>query len=164
VYGTLGWQEYWVGQATKLERRTTPKGGRDVDHLGLFGVSGMTAYFGMFDIGRIKNGDNVVISGAAGSVGLIATQIALAYPKCRVTAIAGSASKLEALRKLGCHHTLNYKDKDFPGGWSESTIVRRGLRRWPVTDRLLDRSVNPNRPPAGGPPGRRPAWCEGPAM
>jgi len=123
VYGTLGWQEYWVGPATKLERRTTPKGGRDVDHLGLFGVSGMTAYFGMFDIGRIKNGDNVVVSGAAGSVGLIATQIALAYPKCRVTAIAGSPSKLEALRNLGCHHTLNYKDKDFPAQLKKVGLV-----------------------------------------
>jgi NADPH-dependent curcumin reductase CurA len=42
-----------------------------MDHLGLFGASGMTAYFGMFDIGNLKDGDNVVISGAAGSVGLV---------------------------------------------------------------------------------------------
>ena len=42
-----------------------------MDHLGLFGASGMTAYFGMFDIGGLKDGDNVVISGAAGSVGLV---------------------------------------------------------------------------------------------
>ena len=54
-----------------MEHRTIPRGGKDVDHLGLFGTSGMTAYFGMFDIGRLKDGDNVVISGAAGSVGLV---------------------------------------------------------------------------------------------
>lgn len=46
-----------------------------MDHLGLFGASGMTAYFGMFDIGSLKDGDNVVISGAAGSVGLVSILI-----------------------------------------------------------------------------------------
>lgn len=40
-------------------------------------------------------------------------QIALAHPKCRVTAIAGSVDKVEQLRKMGCHHVLNYKDADF---------------------------------------------------
>lgn len=43
----------------------------DIDHLGLLGVSGMTAYFGMFDVGRLKDGETVCISGAAGSVGLV---------------------------------------------------------------------------------------------
>lgn len=49
----------------------TPKNGRDVDHLGFLGVSGMTAYFGMFDVGKIKDGETVCVSGAAGSVGLV---------------------------------------------------------------------------------------------
>ena len=85
----------------------------------------------MFDIGRLKNGETVVISGAAGSVGLvshapalaslnpidplrqIATQIALAHPRCRVVAIAGSDDKCRSLRSLGCHDVLNYKDEGF---------------------------------------------------
>jgi len=123
VYGTLGWQEYWQGPGSKVELRTTPKGGKDIDHLGLFGVSGMTAYFGMFDIGRLKDGDHVVVSGAAGSVGLIATQIALAHPKCKVTAIAGSNDKVAALRKLGCHNVLNYKDKSFKAKLQDVGLV-----------------------------------------
>lgn len=71
MFGTLGWQTYWQGPSNKVEHRDIPRGGKDVDHLGLFGASGMTAYFGMFDIGNLKDGDNVVISGAAGSVGLV---------------------------------------------------------------------------------------------
>lgn len=77
VYGTLGWQTYFQGKpdhpAVQLEHRQIggSSGGRDVDHLGLFGSSGMTAYFGMFDVGRLKDGDRVVVSGAAGSVGLV---------------------------------------------------------------------------------------------
>lgn len=45
VHGTLGWQEYWVGPARVLEARDTPPGGKEIDHLGFLGVSGMTAYF-----------------------------------------------------------------------------------------------------------------------
>ena len=78
VYGTLGWQTYFQGKAdhpaVQLEHREigASKGGaRDIDHLGLFGTSGMTAYFGMFDVGRLRDGDKVVVSGAAGSVGLV---------------------------------------------------------------------------------------------
>jgi len=67
----------------------------------------------MFDIGRLKDGDTVVVSGAAGSVGLIATQIALAHPKCQVVAIAGSDDKCAHLRSLGCHQVLNYKSPNF---------------------------------------------------
>lgn len=49
----------------------------DIDHLGLLGVSGMTAYFGMFDIGRLKDGETVCISGAAGSVGLVSAWLCM---------------------------------------------------------------------------------------
>jgi len=50
---------------------STPPNGKDIDHLGFLGVSGMTAYFGMFDVGRLKDGETVCVSGAAGSVGLV---------------------------------------------------------------------------------------------
>lgn len=124
VAGTLGWQDYCVTKGKLLEKKETPANGRDVDFLGFLGVSGMTAYFGMFDVGRLKDGDVVCVSGAAGSVGLvsdleltkltqIAMQIALAHKKCKVIAIAGTPDKVEHLRKLGAHVVLNYKDKDF---------------------------------------------------
>ncbi|WVR08754.1 hypothetical protein IAU60_005812 [Kwoniella sp. DSM 27419] len=113
VLSYYGWQEYWTGPGKELQKRVTPEGGKDMDHLGLLGMTGLTAYVGMFEIGKLKDGDNVVISGAAGAVGQVATQIALAHPKCRVTAIAGSKEKLDHLKELGAHNVLNYKDKDF---------------------------------------------------
>jgi len=82
----------------------------------------------MFDVGRLKDGDTVLISGAAGSVGLvsphptvhllteltnqIACQIALAHPKCKVIALA-SSSKIKQLEKLGCHAVLDYTKPGF---------------------------------------------------
>lgn len=92
----------------------TPPGGRDIDQLGFLGVSGMTAYFGMFDVGRIKPGETICISGAAGSVGLIATQIALAHKSCKVIAIVGSQEKVDLLNKLGAT-ALNYRLSGFAG-------------------------------------------------
>ncbi|CAK9783330.1 NAD(P)-binding protein [Cutaneotrichosporon oleaginosum] len=115
VHGLLGWQEYWVGPARVLEPRPTPQGMQDIDHLGLLGVSGMTAYFGMFDVGRLKDGETVCISGAAGSVGLIATQIAVAHKRCKVIAIVGSQDKVDQLKALGCEIVLNYKQEGFAG-------------------------------------------------
>ncbi|WRT70878.1 uncharacterized protein IL334_007877 [Kwoniella shivajii] len=113
VFDTFGWQEYWTGPGKAIQKRVTPEGGREIDHMGLYGLTGMTAYVGLFEIGKIKNGDHVVISGAAGAVGQVATQIAIAHPKCTVTAIAGSKEKLDYLKKLGAHNVLNYKDSDF---------------------------------------------------
>lgn len=75
----MNWQEYWQGSDKQIRIRRTPPGGMDIDHLGLFGASGMTAYFGMFDIGRLKDGETIVISGAAGSVGLVSVCPALTW-------------------------------------------------------------------------------------
>ncbi|WWC92484.1 uncharacterized protein L201_007443 [Kwoniella dendrophila CBS 6074] len=113
VFDSFGWQEYWTGPGKAIQKRVTPEGGRDIDHMGLYGLTGMTAYVGLFEIGKLEDGDHVVISGAAGAVGQIATQIAVAHPKCKVTAIAGSQEKLDYLKKLGAHNVLNYKDADF---------------------------------------------------
>lgn len=112
----------------------------------------LTSYQGMFDVGRLKDGDTVVISGAAGSVGLvsarpsfqaflsrvppspvsmrrpklrprqIACQIALAHPKCKVVALA-SASKLDQLKTLGCHVVLDYTAKDFKKKFRDVGLV-----------------------------------------
>ncbi|OCF79002.1 cytoplasmic protein [Kwoniella mangroviensis CBS 8886] len=119
VFDTFGWQEYWTGPGKAIQKRVTPEGGRDIDHMGLYGLTGMTAYIGLFEIGKLKDGDHIVISGAAGAVGQIATQIAVAHPKCTVTAIAGSQEKLDYLKKLGAHNVLNYKDSDFKKKFKE---------------------------------------------
>lgn len=97
---------------------------------------------GMFDVGRLKDGDVVCVSGAAGSVGLvglsvifertrqltfaglqIATQIALAHPKCKVVAIAGSSEKCAELKKLGVHHVLDHKSEGFKKAFKACGLV-----------------------------------------
>ncbi|WVQ86260.1 hypothetical protein IAT38_008428 [Cryptococcus sp. DSM 104549] len=123
VSGLLGWQEYYLGPAQGLSKKQTPEGGKELDHLGLFGMTGLTAYVGLIDIGQLKDGDHVVVSGAAGAVGLTVTQIALAHPKCKVTAIAGSQEKLDHLKKLGAHNVLNYKDADFRAQFKKTGLI-----------------------------------------
>jgi len=80
--------------------------------LGVLGVTGMTAYFGLVDIGRPKRGETVVISAAAGGVGSIAGQIAKIYG-CRAVGIAGSREKCEWLKQLGFDAAINRRDPDW---------------------------------------------------
>ncbi|KAH8082201.1 hypothetical protein HD553DRAFT_67402 [Filobasidium floriforme] len=114
VEGTFGWQEYWTGPSKHTEALKAFEGSTERDYVGPLGTSGLTAYFGLKDIGKIKNGDTVVISGAAGSVGIIVTQLALLLnPKGRVITTAGSPAKCKQLKEMGCHAAINYKDKDW---------------------------------------------------
>src|SRR5919197_1064662 len=87
VVGQLGWQEYAVARGGTL-RRVPP--GLEPPTLALHavGATGMTAYFGLFDVGRPRAGDTVVVSGAAGAVGQIAGQLA-GLAGCRTLGIAG---------------------------------------------------------------------------
>jgi len=83
-----------------------------VNFLGPLGMPGMTAYFGMLRIGDIKEGDTVLISGAAGAVGSIAGQIAK-LKGCRVIGIAGGQKKCDYLKdELGFNGAIDYKNED----------------------------------------------------
>ncbi len=87
VVGMLGVQEYAVAKAkqlTKVDPRLVPL----PVYLGTLGMPGMTAYFGLLDVGQPKAGDTVVVSGAAGAVGQVVGQIAK-IKGCRVVGIAG---------------------------------------------------------------------------
>lgn len=108
VEGILGWQEYAVVASTAL---------RKVDHapapistaLGVLGMPGLTAYFGLLEICEPRPGETVVVSGAAGGIGMIAGQIAK-FRGCRVIGIAGSESKTAwLLHELGFAAAINYK-------------------------------------------------------
>ena len=78
-------------------------------HLGVLGVSGLTAYFGLLEIGRPKAGETVVVSAAAGSVGSLVGQIAK-LKGCRVIGIAGGADKCDWVkRELGFDDAVDYK-------------------------------------------------------
>jgi NADPH-dependent curcumin reductase len=111
VYGTLGIQEYATveGKAlTKVDTSVAPA----PTLLGALGMPGMTAYFGLLDIGKPLPGQTVVVSGAAGAVGSVAGQIAK-IKGCRVVGIAGGREKCDYLvRDLGFDAAIDYKSED----------------------------------------------------
>ena len=112
VGGSFGWQEYLVSDGTSVPLQIMPD---DVDlpaAIGVLGITGLTAYFGMLEIGQPKEGDTVLVSGAAGATGSIAGQLAK-FEGCRVIGIAGSAEKCAWLTDvLGFDGAINYHEED----------------------------------------------------
>ncbi|MCM3905000.1 MAG: NADP-dependent oxidoreductase [Pyrinomonadaceae bacterium] len=108
VTGQLGWQLYSVAGAGEL-RKVDPSIAPVTTALGVLGMPGLTAYFGLMDIGKPREGETVVVSGAAGAVGMTVCQIAK-ITGCRVVGIAGSDQKNEYLEhELWVDRTINYK-------------------------------------------------------
>jgi NADPH-dependent curcumin reductase CurA len=110
VFADTGWQEWSVipGRGLAPLPRLEP-----LSHLlSIYGVAGLTAYFGLLDCGSPRAGDTVVVSAAAGSVGSIVGQIA-AIKGCRTVGIAGGAAKCALLqRELGFDAAVDYKAGD----------------------------------------------------
>jgi NADPH-dependent curcumin reductase CurA len=108
VSGTIGWQDYGISDGSDL-RVVRPGALPLTAFLGLFGMVGMTAYFGLLDVGKPAAGETLVISGAAGAVGSIVGQIGKIVG-CRVVGVAGSDSKCSWLTdELGFDAAINYK-------------------------------------------------------
>ncbi len=108
VVGNLGWQDYSVAGEQEV-RKINPELAPVSTALGVLGMPGLTAYFGLLDIGQPKSGETVVVSGAAGAVGMIVGQIAKIHG-CRVVGIAGSDRKIKYLiDELGFDSAINYK-------------------------------------------------------
>src|ERR1700730_4055685 len=108
LYGVFGVQRYAVSDGSGTTRIDTTVVPAPV-HLGVLGIGGLTAYFGLLDIGRPEPGQTVVVSGAAGSVGSSAGQIAR-IKGCRVGGIAGGADKCRWLvEELGFDAAVDYK-------------------------------------------------------
>jgi NADPH-dependent curcumin reductase CurA len=108
VEGYLGWQTVSVLPGSEL-RRVDPGLAPISTALGVLGMPGMTAYFGMSEIGRPRAGETVVVSAAAGAVGSAAGQIAR-IAGCRVVGIAGSPEKCRHLvEDLGFHAAIDYR-------------------------------------------------------
>jgi len=109
VQGFLGWQDYAIADGTNLSELPKDPSVPLTAYLGLFGFIGMTAYFGLLDIGKPKVGETLVVSGAAGAVGSLVGQIGK-IKGCRVIGIAGSEEKCRWLKdELGFDATINYK-------------------------------------------------------
>jgi NADPH-dependent curcumin reductase CurA len=108
VFGILPWATEMVVQGNRLQVIDTDVA-LATEYLGVLGMTGLTAYFGLLDIGRPQEGDVVVVSGAAGAVGTVVGQIAK-IKGCYVVGIVGSEEKGRLLQDhYGFDQTLNYK-------------------------------------------------------
>jgi NADPH-dependent curcumin reductase len=118
VYGAFGVQEFAISNGngiTKVNAGAVPL----PVFLGTLGMPGMTAYFGLLDIGQPKPGQTVVVSGAAGAVGTVVGQIAK-IKDCIVVGITGGAEKCNYIvKELGFDAAIDYKSED----------VRKSLRK-----------------------------------
>jgi NADPH-dependent curcumin reductase CurA len=117
VAGLFGVQEYVMSNGKGVQRVDTSLAPLPT-YLGVLGMTGMTAYFGLFEVGEAKAGDTVVVSGAAGAVGMVVGQLAK-IRGCRVVGIAGGPDKCRYLvDELGFDAAIDYKHDD----------VRKALR------------------------------------
>jgi hypothetical protein len=108
VTGLLPWATQFIEQADKLFK-LEPANVPFSYYLGVLGYPGLTSYFGVMDICRPKAGETMVISGAAGAVGVIAGQIAK-IQGCRVVGIVGSDEKAQLLKtEFGFDEVINYR-------------------------------------------------------
>ncbi len=118
VSGTANVQTYCVTDGrgwTKIDLKLAPL----TTYLNVLGMPGMTAYFGLLDVGQPKAGETVVVSAAVGAVGATVGQVAK-IKGCRVVGIAGGAEKCRyAIEELGFDACVDYKNED----------VRKGLKR-----------------------------------
>ena len=119
VSGTIGVQRYWVGPADdkiagfyKVDGRMAPL----PKYLNALGMPGMTAYFGLLEVGQPKAGETVVVSGAAGAVGQTVGQVAK-HKGCRVVGIAGGKEKCDfVVNELGFDACIDYKSGNLKDG------------------------------------------------
>ena len=112
VEDRLGWQEYATGGAPSL-RKVDPKIAPISTANGVLGMPGMTAYFGLLEVGRPKTGETVVVSAASGAVGQVVGQIAKIMG-CRAVGVAGGAAKCAFVKDaFGFDACIDYKaEKD----------------------------------------------------
>jgi len=111
VFAFMGWQEYAVLPGKEVSK--LPRLEPETHLLSVFGIAGLTAYFGLLECGQPKAGETVVVSAAAGAVGSIVGQIAK-LKGCHVVGIAGGPAKGEWLtRELRLDAAVDYKSPDF---------------------------------------------------
>jgi NADPH-dependent curcumin reductase CurA len=111
VEGRTGWQEYALSDGAGM-RKVDPALGPISTALGVLGMPGMTAYFGLFNIGEPKPGETVVVSAAAGAVGAIVGQLAK-IKGCRVVGIAGAPEKCTyVVNELGFDECASHREPD----------------------------------------------------
>jgi NADPH-dependent curcumin reductase CurA len=110
VEGRLGWQDYALSDGRNI-RKIDPNAGPLSLNLGVLGMPGLTAYFGLLDVCKPHAGDTVVVSAASGAVGQVVGQIAKIMD-CKVVGIAGGKQKIDHIRGLGFDAGIDYKSED----------------------------------------------------
>lgn len=150
VNGMFGWQDY-IAIAANMSGlfavRKVPPGVPPNLVLSLLGITGLTAYFGVNDIGQCKPGETFVVSAAAGAVGSIAGQIAK-IKGCRVVGVTGGRAKCDwIVKEAGFDGAIDYKSEDVGGRLSE--LCPKGIDVYfdnvggPILDEALAR-INMN--------------------
>lgn len=120
--GFVGWRELAVLGPKEVMPAPLLPGIEKPDLIGTLGFTGLTALLGLEKIARVKEGELVVVSGAAGATGSIVGQICK-IKGCRVVGIAGSSEKCAWLKEIGYDVALNYKSPTFREEFLEATKV-----------------------------------------
>jgi NADPH-dependent curcumin reductase CurA len=136
-----GWQDYLVSDGRGL-RRLDPEAAPVSTALGVLGMPGLTAYHGLFEIGRPRVGETVVVSAASGAVGAVVGQLAR-LSGCKVIGIAGTEAKVDyLLAELGFDAAINYRTDSVPSKLEEScpggVDIYFDNVGGPITDAVLD--------------------------
>lgn len=114
VQGQMGWQTYKVSAMTEQEKffRMPNNGLPAALGSGVLGMTGLSAHAGFFACGDPKEGDQMVLSGAAGGVGSMVSQMAANVTGCDVVGMAGGAEKCSFILEHGCSAAIDYKSDD----------------------------------------------------
>ncbi|WP_298308578.1 NADP-dependent oxidoreductase [uncultured Erythrobacter sp.] len=114
VQGQMGWQTYKVSRMTSQEKffRMPNNGLPAALGAGVLGMTGLSAHAGLFACGSPREGDRMVLSGAAGGVGSMVGQMAANVAGCDVVGMAGGAEKCAFIREHGCSAAIDYKADD----------------------------------------------------
>jgi NADPH-dependent curcumin reductase CurA len=122
----MGWQDYVIADEGEGSMQQIPAGLDPPTALNVFGVNGMTAYFGLLDVGKLQQGDTVVVSGAAGATGSSVGQIAKLKGASKVVGIAGGPEKCAyVVDELGFDAAVDYRQPDLAARLHEH--CRKGI-------------------------------------
>ena len=129
VIAQINWSEYAIFKDSDCRPADDLPGNKNKTHyLGALGSTGLTAYFGLTEVGLAKPEDIVVVSGAAGATGSMVVQIAKKIIGCKkVIGIAGTDEKCRWVEKLGADICLNYKSKTFEEDMKKATPAPEGF-------------------------------------
>ena len=143
VTGMFGWQDYAVVGAPVIQRKVAEPGLSISTALGVLGINGLAAYFGLLDVGQPRSGETVVVSTAAGAVGSCVGQIANIKGARTVGITGGAAKKALCTGEFGYSAAIDYKSEDV--GAALDTACPDGVDVYfdntsgPITDAVMSR-------------------------